>query len=65
MKLGCVIHNLEVCEYQHSENAPPSFLFFKQRNTRDLKHPLEPPIRARPPVEFRGGVPAEIKTDTS
>ena len=56
-------------EYQHFEK--PSAIFFevflslKQRNTRYFKHPLDPPIRARPPVEVRGvvvGVAAVIKT---
>ena len=40
-----------------SKNRPPSRWI--------LKHPLEPPIHARLPVEFHGGgvgVAAEIKT---
>ena len=28
VKLGYVIHGLEVSEYQHFENRPPSFLKF-------------------------------------
>ena len=52
-----------------SKNRPPSFLkrsYPESSETRQiLKHPLDPPIRTRPPVEIRGvavGVAAVIKT---
>ena len=71
MKLGYVIHGLEVSEYQHFENPSPSFFevfsTLSSKIREILEHPLEPPIRARPPAELRGGgggvgVAAEIKT---
>ena len=52
MKLGHVIHNLKVGEYQHFENPPPFVEVFL--NSRVFKAP----------AELRGGigVTAEIKT---
>ena len=45
VKLGYVIHDLEVGEYQNFENRPPSFLKFHYPQAAKL---LEPPICARP-----------------